>query len=122
MPTARFNAAGGPIQVAIACEPNRNGSYRIFLWEVDRNRIVREYAGNFLNPADDVHDLDLPNPQHDGRLVEGMIVVAIPPGTGPSIVSMEIRQDGNLLAREEREVPPDSPGTMVDLFIELLAI
>jgi hypothetical protein len=116
---ARFNVAGGPIQVAIACEPNRNGSYTIFLWEVNRNTVVKEYHGNFLNTADDVHDLDLPNAQHDGRLVEGMIVVSNPPGAAPCTVSMSILQDGNRLARAEDGVPPGSAGRVVDLFIEL---
>ncbi len=121
MKIATFDPAGGPITVAVACTPNRNGSYTILLWESGRNQIVREYAGNFLNTDDDSYQLDPPVHSHDGRLVEALIVVAIPDGVGPSDVSLTVTQDGAELARGVAVVPPGSPGQMVDLFVRLEA-
>lgn len=119
MPMARFDPGGGPIEVAVSCNPNRNGSYTIKLWEANANQVVKKYPGNFLNTADDEYSLDPPNGAHDGRLIEGMIVVAIPPGVGPSEVKMVVSQEGRELAEDKRSVPPGSPGELVDLFIDL---
>lgn len=116
---AKFDPGGGPIRVGVSCDPNRNGSYTIILWEANANQAVKTYQGNFLNTADDEYDLDTPNSQHNGRLLEGMVVVAIPPGVGPSDVTMIVSQGGGELARDQRAVPPGSPGQLVTLFIEL---
>lgn len=109
------------MRVAVSCNPNRNGSYVIKLWEAETNKLVREYPGNFLNTDDDFYDLDRPNSDHDGRLIEGMVVVAVPAGVGPSTVLLTVSQDGAELARESGVVPPGSRGQLVDLFIELEA-
>jgi hypothetical protein len=119
MSVARFDPGGGPIKVAVSCVPSRNGSYTIILWEANANEVVKKYPGNFLNTADDEYSLDRPNSAHEGRLLEGMIVVAIPPGVGPSTVSMAVTQDSVELAKESGSVAPGSTGQLVDLFIEL---
>lgn len=119
MKIARFDPAGGVIQVSVSCDPNRNGSYTIKLWAADENSLVAEYPGNFVNTDDDRHDLDKPNIAHDRRLLELMAVVSIPPGVGPSNVTLRVEQDGEELQWEMQSVPPNSPGKMVDLFIEL---
>lgn len=121
MHVAKFNPAGGPILVGIRCDPNQNGSYRITLWEADENRIVRRFPGNFINTADDAYELDRPNDDHDGRLIEALAVVAIPTGMGPSDVTVRVTQDGATLASTVTTVPPGSPGQMVDLFVALEA-
>jgi hypothetical protein len=119
MTTATFDAAGGPITIAVSCQPNRNGSYTLILWEALVNKVVAEFRGNFLNTDDDSYPLDKPNAAHDGRLVEAMVVVAIPAGVGPSDVVLTVSQDGAELARETGTVAPGSPGQLVDLFITL---
>ncbi len=119
MKIARYAAAGGPITAAVSCDPNRNGSYTILLWEAGRNQIVNEYPGNFINDDDDAYELDVPIAAHDGRLVEALVVVAIPHGVGPSEVSLSVTQDGRLLERDSQIVAPGSPGQMVDLFVML---
>ena len=119
MAVAKFDPDGGPINVEVSCVPNRNGSYTIKLWEANSNQVVKKYPGNFLNTADDRYELDPPNSRHDGRLLEGMVVVAIPPGVGPSQVSMVVSQGGNVLATDAGSVPPGSPGQLVDFFIDL---
>lgn len=121
MKIARFDPAAGALAVGVECDPNRNGSYTIMLWEADTNRIVKRYPGNFINSDDDEYELDLPTSAHAGRLVEAMVVVAVPPGVGPSEVSLSVSQNDHLLAKESQLVPPGSPGQMVDLFVELVS-
>ena len=122
MKIARYDPAGGPLAAGVACVPNRNGSYSIMLWKADENTVLARYPGNFLNSDDDEHELDGPAGAHAGRLVEALVVVAIPPGVGPSDVTLTISQDGRVLARDGAIVPPGSPGQLVDLFIELAAV
>lgn len=119
MKQATFDPAGGKIEVGVTCDPNRNGSYTIMLWEAGRNEIVKEYPGNFINTDDDTYQLAKPNARHDGRLVEALVVVAIPSGVGPSEVTLTLSQDGKELANESAIVPPGSPGQMVDLYLLL---
>ena len=121
MDVALYDLNGGPLVAGIACSPNRNGSYTIMLWEANKNEIVVELPGNFINSDDDVYELRGSLAEHDGRLVEALAVVSIPAGVGPSDVSLAILQDGRLLARQEQLVPPGSAGQMVDLFIRLEA-
>jgi hypothetical protein len=121
MLTARFDPTAGPINVAVSCEPNRNGSYVIKLWEANANRVVKELAGNFINTDDDAFDLDRPNASHNGRLVEALVVVAVPAGVGPSTIRLAVSQDGHALATDSGDVQPNSPGSLVDLFIKLVA-
>ena len=121
MPTARFKPTGGPIEVAVSCQPNRNGSYTIKLWEANQNVVVHEFVGNFINTDDDSFDLNMPSSAHAGRLVEALIVVAVPAGVGPSTLKLTISQDGQTLATDSGKVPPGSPGQLVDLFIDLVS-
>lgn len=122
MKVARYDPAGGLITVGVTCSPNRNGSYTIMLWKADENVVLARYRGNFLNSDDDEHDLDGPVSAHQGRLVEALVVVAIPPGVGPSDVTLTIGQGGKELEHDTAIVPPGSPGQLVDLFIELAAV
>jgi hypothetical protein len=119
MQTATFDPKGSAILVDVACSPQRDGSYNLILWEKDTNKVVREWKGNFINSDDDQYPLPRPNNRNEGRLLEGMVVVAVPPGAGPATVSVTVTQDGRTLATEEADVPPNSPGVLVDLFILL---
>jgi hypothetical protein len=119
MQTATFDPKGSAILVDVACDPQRDGSYDLILWEKDKNRVVREWKENFINCDDDRYPLPRPNSRNEGRLIEGMVVVAVPPGAGPSTISVTVSQDGRTLATEQADVPPNSPGALVDLFITL---
>lgn len=119
MKTAVFDPAGGSIEVSIATTPKRDGSYDLILWEANENKVIKEWNGNFINTDDDEYKLPKPNAKHDGRLLEAMVVVAVPSGAGSCTVSMTVAQDGEELAREEGTAAPGSGGTLVDLFIKL---
>ena len=119
MQTARFDRRGGFLEVVVSCTPKRDGSYRLILYESSRNQIVQEWPGNFINTDDDLYKLPQPNSAHHGRLLEGMIVVAVPPGAGPATVSIAVTQDGNTLASEDALIPPNAAGALAELFIVL---
>ncbi len=118
---ARFDPAGGPITAEVSCDPNRDGSYTLTLWEAETNERVLRWLGNFLNPEDDEYTLPGEVADHDGRLLEALVVVAVPPGVGPSTVALTVRQDGNEIGKNADEVPPGSAGAMRDLFVRLEA-
>ncbi len=120
MQTVNFDPAGGPIVVRVECVPNRNGSYKVLLWEAGKNQVVKEYAGNFINADDDAFTLDPPDSAHDGRLVEALVVVAIPSGVGPSDVTLSVLQKGLVLGGDTAIVAPGSPAQMVDLYVKLV--
>jgi len=115
---AKYDASGGPISVKVSCAPTCSGSYDILLWEAGKNQVVREWSGNFLNADDDEFSLDKPIGFHNGRLLEAMIVVAVPADVGPSTVTMTVLQDGRDIERETVAVAP-TPWQVVDLFIQL---
>lgn len=119
MQKALFKKDGGNIVAGVTCAPNRDGSYRLKLWEAGENTIVKEWEGNFINADDDSYKLAKPNHQHDGRLLECMVVVAVPGGVGPATVALAVSQDNVELARDMRNVPPGSPGGLAQLFVEL---
>lgn len=121
MEIAPFDRDGGPIVIEPICTPRRDGSYTLTLWEASENSRVRRWHGNFVNSADDRHELSTPNGEHDGRVLEAIVVVAVPPGVGPATISLSVSQDGRELARVAQDVPPDSAGGLADLFLKLEA-
>jgi hypothetical protein len=119
MKTASYTANGGPIIACVTCTPKCDGSYALMLWERGQNKIVSQWRGNFVNDDDDCYSLDPPNTQHDGRHFECIVTVSVPAGLGPATVALSVKQDGRVLAADSGQVPPDSPGGMVDLFVAL---
>jgi hypothetical protein len=119
--TARFNPQGGPIVAAVTCVPRRDGSYTLTLWNHNENAFGLRVSGNFINTADDSFTMSTPNSQHNGRLLEVIATVAVPPGTGGSDVCLIVLQDGAELARDCSPIPPNSPAGMADLFVELVS-
>lgn len=119
MKTARFRKTGPNLVASITCTPPRDGSYTLFLWAANSNRVVREWNGNFVNTDDDSYKLPRPNSAHDGRLLECMAVIAVPPGARATVVELTVSQGEKVLARDNRLVPPNSPGGLADIFIQL---
>lgn len=119
--TVRFDPEGGPITAEVSCDPNRDGSYSLTLWEAQTNERLERWWGNFINPQDDRYELPGNPPEHDDRLLEALVVVAVPPGVGPSQVSLTVHQDGDQL--DEGDSCPAPPGstTVCDLFVRLEA-
>lgn len=123
MKTARFDPNDGTIVASVECQPRRDGSYELRLWEADANAFVKPspWHGNFVNAEDD--DFSMPGtlPENDRRQLQCLAVVAVPAGAGPVTVSLIVTQDQQELARESGVIPPDSPVGMANLWIQLAA-
>jgi hypothetical protein len=119
MKTARFEAAGGRLSAEILCEPRRDGSYELRLWHRDLNKILREWPGNFIVTDDDRYDIPNPPTANDGRFVQALAVIAVPPHVTPSRVTLVVRQKEKELARESQLVEPDTVDKLVQLWIAL---
>jgi hypothetical protein len=121
--TATFSLKGGRVTVGIACKPKRDGTYAVTLWEANKNIEVAPspWSGNFVNDDDDENQLPRGNRRNDGRLLECMAFVSVPPGTRPTRVSMYVRQDEKELGRVSQDIPPNSPAGQALMFIELRA-
>lgn len=120
MKDAPFKPDGGPVVVDVFCIPKRDGSYTLTLWKKDENAYLQRWEGNFVNIDDDVFHLPTPN-DHDGRILEVLATVAVPPGVGPSDVGMIVSQDGVEICRDSSSIPPNSAAGMADVFIKLVA-
>jgi hypothetical protein len=119
--TAKFDAQGGAISVSVTCDPKRDGSYDVRLWEADENVVVKPspWAGNFVNADDDTYLLPRPNGTNNGRLLDCYAVVSVPPGVRPVRVTMRVEQDSKVLAEDWQDIPPGSPSGLVKIFMEL---
>ncbi len=121
MTTAAFDPTGGPILAGISCAPSRDGSYSLTLWEATENSVVNRFKGNFINPDDDTYELPGSPTEHQGRLLEALVVVAVPHGVGPSTISLKVVQDGAELAEASAFIAPGTAGGVADLFVTLEA-
>jgi hypothetical protein len=119
MATAVFTKDGGRLSAEVVLSERRDGSYDLRLWHSDLNKKIKEWSGNFKNTDDDRYDLPMPPSVNDGRFVQALVVIAVPTGVNPCVVSLIVRQDGKELAREERLVPPGSVDVLSQLWIDL---
>jgi len=121
MNTATFNVTGGPIVAEVRSAFAQPGSYGILLWEADSNEVVMEKRGNFLNDADDAHDLPTPNQQNHRRLVQCLVTLAITPPITDYRVDLIISQDGNVLGGDSDPGSNASGVVNSTLFVQLIA-
>lgn len=121
MKKAKFDPVGRNIVVSVQCQPRRDGSYELRLWEANVNEFVTPspWHGSFTNTDDDDYTLPGPLARNDGRQLQCIAVVAVPPGAKPVAVSLAVTQDDQELARDSAVIPPDSPVGMAHLWIQL---
>ena len=104
----------------MTCGQAQEGSYNLLLWEADRNLIVKQYPGNFMNPDDDSYDLPTPNQANDGRILECLTTVVVTPPIKKYAVSLTLSQDGRRLGVVKAAGETDQPSQTVDLFAQLV--
>lgn len=119
MATARFKRANGTLSAELLCEPSRDGSYDLRLWDRDLNNIVKEWRGSFRNTDSDRRDLPDPAAANDGRDLEAQVLVALPTGVTPSTVSLVVRQQSTELARDSRLLAPGNVDQVAQLWVDL---
>jgi len=118
--TIQFAKEGGPVVAEVTCGQAQEGSYNLLLWEAERNLIVKQYPGNFMNPDDDSYDLPTPNQANDGRILECLTTVVITPPIKKYAVSLTLSQDGRRLGVVKAAGETDQPSQTVDLFAQLV--
>ena len=121
MEKALFDKQGEELVAEVTCTPKCDGAYTLRVWEKGQNTIVHEWPGNFVNTDDDAYGLKLPNDVNDGRLVHCQATVAVPAGTRPRELALTIRQGDQELGRHAVIAKPGSVGTLVLMFIRLVA-
>ncbi len=120
MQTIQFAKEGGPVVAEVTCGQAQEGSYNLLLWEAERNLIVKQYPGNFMNPDDDSYDLPTPNQANDGRILECLTTVVVTPPIKKYAVSLTLSQDGRRLGVVKAVGETDQPSQIVDLFAQLV--
>ena len=81
MKNVRFSSSGGRVVAAVKVAPKREGSYELRLWEKETDALVGDspWYGNFINNDLDQWPLPRPNADNDGRLLQCIIVLSLPP-------------------------------------------
>jgi len=99
MEIVKFKKSGGPLYVEVIGGEAQPGSYSLFLWEADGNKIAFEVHGNFLSPDDDTHKLPLPNEANNGRTIDVGITFVITPPIKNYYAELKITQDDKIIGK-----------------------
>jgi hypothetical protein len=121
MKNVRFSTSGGRVSVAVKVAPKREGSYELRLWERESNALVAPspFLGHFLNNDTDEWPLPRPNADNDGRLLQCIVVLSLPPDVRAATVSVVVLQDGEEIGREGKDVPEGVEDHQLSLWIQL---
>jgi len=121
MKIVKFNKSGGPIIAEVTCGHAQPGAYTLLLWEADKNKIVMEKKGNFINPDDDSYKLPVPNEGNNGRIIDCLSTVVITPPIQDYQIGLQITQDGKVLEEEIASGRSDQYTISVEMFVKLVA-
>jgi hypothetical protein len=121
MKIVKFNKSGGPIKAKVTCGHAQPGAYTLLLWEADKNRIVMEKKGNFINPDDDSYKLPIPNKGNNGRIIDCLSTVVITPPIQDYKIGLQITQDDKVLEEEIVSGRSEQLTISVEMFLKLLA-
>ncbi len=121
MKTVRYSASGGRVSACVKVSHKREGSYELRLWEKESNAFVPEFPrhGHFLNNDTDEWPLPRPNADNDGRLLQTIVVLSVPPDVRAATVSVVLSQDGEELGREAKDVPGGVEEYALTLWVQL---
>ena len=121
MKNVRFSASGGRVVAAVKVAPKREGSYELRLWEKETDAVVggSPWYGNFINNDLDQWPLPRPNADNDGRLLQCIVVLSLPPDVRRAMVSVVLTQDGEEIGRDAKDVPEGVEDAQLSLWIQL---
>jgi hypothetical protein len=121
MKTVRFSSSGGRISASVKVSAKRDGSYELRLWERESNALVPGFPqhGNFLNNDDDEWPLPRPNAENDGRVIQCMVALSLPPDVRTATVSLILLQDGEEVGREAKDIPEGVEDHLLSLWVQL---
>ena len=121
MKTVRFSTSGGRISAGVKVSAKREGSYELRLWERETNALVAgsPWYGHFLNNDTDDWQLPRPNADDDGRLLQCLVTLSLPPEVRSATVSLVIMQDGEEIGREAKDLPEGLEDYQLSLWVQL---
>ncbi len=121
MKSVRFSTSGGRLFASVKVSAKREGSYELRLWERETNALVAPspMLGHFLNNDTDEWPLSRPNADNDGRMLQCVVVLSLPADVRAATVSLIIRQDGDEIGREAKEIPEGVEDHQMSLWIQL---
>ena len=121
MKNVRFSASGGRVIAAVKVAPKREGSYELRLWEKETNALVgpSPRLGHFNNTDTDEWPLPRPNADNDGRLLQCIVVLTLPPDVRTATVSVVLSQDGEEIGREAKDTPEGVEDQQLSLWVQL---
>lgn len=119
METAKFNKNGGPIEVEIKAGYAQPGTYSLFLWEANINKVIFEKPGNFINTDDDKYQLPLPIKDNDGRIIDVGITFVLTPPIEDYYAEVIVTQDGEIIGKDSVQGSSSEQTKSIKLLIQL---
>ena len=121
MKTVRFSTSGGRISASVKVSAKREGSYELRLWERETNAFVggSPWHGNFINNDTDDYLLPRPNADDDGRMLQCLVTLSLPPEVRTATVSLVLVQDGEEIGREAKDIPEGFEDHQLSLWVLL---
>lgn len=121
MKTVRYSLTGGRVSASVKVSAKREGSYELRLWEKETNAFVggSPWHGHFLNNDTDEWPLPRPNADNDGRVLQCVVTLSLPPEVRTATVSLVLMQDGEEIGREGKDIPEGSEDHQLSLWVQL---
>ena len=121
MKTVRYSLTGGRVSASVKVSAKREGSYELRLWERETNALVggSPWHGHFLNNDTDEWPLPRPNADNDGRLLQCIVTLSLPPEVRSATVSLVLMQDGEEIGREGKDIPEGPEDHQMSLWVQL---
>ena len=120
METAKYKKDGGTIFAEIKSGYAQPGSYSMFLWEANENRVIVKHEGNFINTADDKYKLPEPIVENNGRIVDVGVTFKITPPIKDYFAEVIITQDGNKIGGDQQKGTTDEQTKSLKLLVQLV--
>ena len=121
MKTVRFSTGGGRVTASVKVSAKRSGSYELRLWERESNAFVggSPWHGNFINNDADDWQMPRPNADNDGRMLQCIMSLSLPPDVRSATVSVVIMQDGEEIGREAKDIPEGIEDQQISMWVLL---
>ena len=121
MKVVKFSTTGGRVSAAVKVAAKRDGSYELRLWEKETNAQVggSPWSGTFVNNDDDDYSLPRPNVENDGRILQCVVTLSLPPDVRSAAVSLVLTQDGEEIGREAKDIPEGVEDHQMSLWVLL---
>lgn len=120
METAKFKKDGGSIFAEIKSGYAQPGSYSLFLWEANENKVIQKNEGNFINTDDDKYQLPQPNSENNNRIVDVGVTFVLTPPIKDYFAELVISQDGNKIGGDQEQGATDDRTKSLKLMIQLV--